>query len=108
MNVKTKPTRSPAAKKKGAAASKLAGAKKGQTYGARRGQENTVDADADGDEGGVGGGSEDGHEEGETALAEAAKSTEIVQAVKKFKEVDEWELSFESCDVHGGSSSPWR
>lgn len=114
VNVKTKSRRSPAAKKKHATVGKMAGAAaakgkgkgNGRIYG-RRDQENDDAAiDVDGDEAADGDG--DGYEEGETSLAEAAKSTEIVQAVKKFKEVDEWELSFESCDVHGGTSSPWR
>lgn len=37
-------------------------------------------------------------------------SRELVEAKEKFKEVDQWELSFESCDIGaaGGNSSPWR
>lgn len=37
-----------------------------------------------------------------------ARSKELLEAKEKFKDVDEWELEFESCDVTGGSSSPWR
>jgi len=37
------------------------------------------------------------------------KSKELEMAKKKFAEVDEWEMSFESVDLGGGgSSSPWR
>lgn len=36
------------------------------------------------------------------------KSIELAAASKKFAEVDKWEMEFESVDVGGGSSSPWR
>ncbi|KAK4997256.1 hypothetical protein LTR66_003292 [Elasticomyces elasticus] len=35
-------------------------------------------------------------------------SREMEAARQKFLEVDQWELSFESVDLGGGSSSPWR
>ncbi len=35
-------------------------------------------------------------------------SAELATAKEKFERVDEWELEFESCDVGGGGSSPWR
>lgn len=37
-----------------------------------------------------------------------AASKELSEAKEKFQEVDQWELSFESCDITGGGSSPWR
>lgn len=37
-----------------------------------------------------------------------SKAQELREAEKRFKEVDNWDLSFESVDVGGGSSSPWR
>ena len=36
------------------------------------------------------------------------KGQELQDAKAKFEEVDDWELSFESADIGGGSSSPWR
>lgn len=54
-------------------------------------------------------------EEADTSLSmleesgpRVVKSRELTAAVKKFEEVDHWELEFESCDVGGASSSPWR
>ena len=40
-------------------------------------------------------------------LERVAKSKEIVAARRKFAQVDEWELNFESVDM-GGTSSDWR
>lgn len=37
-----------------------------------------------------------------------AKSAELAAAAKKFAEVDQWEMEFESVDIGGESSSPWR
>ncbi|KAI9662826.1 MAG: hypothetical protein M1821_007873 [Bathelium mastoideum] len=36
------------------------------------------------------------------------KSLELSSAAKKFAEVDEWEMEFESVETGGRSSSPWR
>ena len=36
------------------------------------------------------------------------KSLELSAAAKKFAEVDEWEMEFESVETEGRSSSPWR
>ncbi|OCL13557.1 hypothetical protein AOQ84DRAFT_351952 [Glonium stellatum] len=36
------------------------------------------------------------------------KSAELAAAAKKFAEVDQWEMEFESVDIGGESSSPWR
>lgn len=58
---------------------------------------------------------EDDGEETETGRGRTAPvarklklSDELKVAKEKFREVDEWELEFESCDVGGGGSSPWR
>ncbi|KAB8349797.1 hypothetical protein FH972_023810 [Carpinus fangiana] len=46
---------------------------------------------------------------GASGGADVAASAELQAAAVRFKEVDEWELSFESCDANGGGdSSPWR
>ncbi|KAL9087036.1 MAG: hypothetical protein Q9165_006864 [Trypethelium subeluteriae] len=53
----------------------------------------------DGDDGGKRGGGRKGkHRE----------SLELSAAAKKFAEVDEWEMEFESVETGGRSSSPWR
>ncbi|EKG10057.1 hypothetical protein MPH_12861 [Macrophomina phaseolina MS6] len=42
-------------------------------------------------------------------MRELAKSKELEAAARKFKEVDDWEMEFESVDMGGASaSSPWR
>jgi hypothetical protein len=44
-----------------------------------------------------------------SGAAKVAKTKELEQARKRFAEVDEWEMEFESADLGGGgSSSPWR
>ena len=41
--------------------------------------------------------------------AEVERSKELEDAAKKFQEVDDWDLDFESADIGAGrSSSPWR
>lgn len=35
-------------------------------------------------------------------------SEELSKAAEKFHEVDQWKMEFESVDITGGSSSPWR
>lgn len=47
--------------------------------------------------------------EGDTTVTEiVSKSKELAAAKQKFEEVDQWELEFESADLLGGESSPWR
>ncbi|KAI9719932.1 MAG: hypothetical protein M1828_005970 [Chrysothrix sp. TS-e1954] len=51
------------------------------------------------------------HEKGKSkpAAAAAEQTDEMKVARKKFADVDDWDLSFESADIGGGgSSSPWR
>lgn len=96
--------KTPARVKAKAKAAKPTPAAKRRTYGAH-GKENAVTgpgdaSDEDGDEG--------IEEEGDTTIEEASKSRELRDAARKFAQVDDWEMSFESCDVLGGSSSPWR
>jgi hypothetical protein len=43
-----------------------------------------------------------------TARTKAGKSKELEKARKMFAAVDEWEMEFESVDLGGGESSPWR
>lgn len=45
---------------------------------------------------------------GSVAPSKLSKTKELEQAKQKFAEVDEWEMEFESVDLGGGSSSPWR
>ncbi|KAJ9669649.1 hypothetical protein H2201_000032 [Coniosporium apollinis] len=48
-------------------------------------------------------------EEGDTTITEiVSKSKELAAAKQKFEEVDQWEMEFESADLIGGESSPWR
>lgn len=42
-----------------------------------------------------------------TVMGKTVKSGELKDARKKFEEVDNWEMEFESADITGGSS-PWR
>ncbi|EON68245.1 hypothetical protein W97_07503 [Coniosporium apollinis CBS 100218] len=47
--------------------------------------------------------------EGDTTVVEiVSKSKELAAAKQKFEEVDQWEMEFESADLIGGESSPWR
>ncbi len=51
----------------------------------------------------------EGDSEGDTTMTEVlTKSKELAAAKQKFEEVDQWKMDFESVDVTGGSSSPWR
>ncbi|KAF2180578.1 hypothetical protein K469DRAFT_714573 [Zopfia rhizophila CBS 207.26] len=50
--------------------------------------------------------SEDVEETTETTINLPKNS--LAAIAKKFEEVDAWEMEFESVDVEGGSSSPWR
>lgn len=45
---------------------------------------------------------------GSLVLSKVAKAKELQEAKKKFAEVDKFEMEFESVDLGGGSSSPWR
>ncbi|KAE9963911.1 hypothetical protein BLS_008797 [Venturia inaequalis] len=45
---------------------------------------------------------------GSVILSKVSKAHELQEAKKKFAEVDEFEMEFESVDLGGGSSSPWR
>ena len=82
-----------------------------RTYG-RRGEEDkendgSVAGLADGeseDSDGVGCVNEMGRSKG---IKDVAMSKELEAARKKFAEIDDWEMEFESVDV-GGTSSPWR
>ena len=48
-------------------------------------------------------------ENGEHGKSKTKAEGELRDAAKKFQEVDEWDLEFESADIGGGgSSSPWR
>ncbi|CAP68882.1 uncharacterized protein PODANS_7_8480 [Podospora anserina S mat+] len=89
-----------------------------RTYGSKaHEQEKENDGDVDGDREGdsivVGSGSNEPEDEEEEELPEAETTVmlkerlgeELQKAVKKFKEVDQWELSFEEVE---GSSSPMR
>jgi hypothetical protein len=45
----------------------------------------------------------------DNSIAETVKKTkEITKMKDKFAEIDDWEMEFESVDVGGDSSSPWR
>lgn len=48
------------------------------------------------------------HELLEEVTIDHVKSAELAAAAKKFAEVDQWEMEFESVDIGGESSSPWR
>jgi hypothetical protein len=43
-----------------------------------------------------------------TTRVNAGKSKELENARKMFAAIDEWEMEFESVDISGGESSPWR
>ena len=43
-----------------------------------------------------------------TIMEAVSRSAELAAAARKFSEVDQWEMEFESVDLTGGSSSPWR
>ncbi|KAH7121210.1 hypothetical protein B0J11DRAFT_533712 [Dendryphion nanum] len=73
-----------------------------RTYGRRissdKENENAIMANED---------SEDVDESTEIAVT-ALPSTQLAAIAKRFEDVDAWEMDFESIDVTGGSSSPWR
>ena len=77
----------------------------GKTYGGKKSHEA---CDEDGD------GTADEQEssvlfkEDDSKARKEGKTREIEAVKTKFAEVDDWELSFESVDVGGRSSSPWR
>jgi hypothetical protein len=92
------------AAKHGKSSAKTVATKVGaRTYGRKSqgGQENEHDHDQD-----------DGEEITTVVDVDAPTSSgpggELKDAKKKFAQVDEWELEFESADVGGGNSSPWR
>jgi hypothetical protein len=72
-----------------------------RTYGRRISSDKENEAAAaDGDENG---------DEDETEVrVDSAPKTNLAAIAKKFEEVDAWEMEFESVDVVGGNSSPWR
>jgi hypothetical protein len=43
-----------------------------------------------------------------SVLEEVNKSAELTKMKNKFAEVDDWEMEYESVDLGGGTSSPWR
>ena len=43
-----------------------------------------------------------------TTKSKVGKSKALEKARKMFAKVDEWEMEFESVDLGGGESSPWR
>ncbi|KAF2019361.1 hypothetical protein BU24DRAFT_118335 [Aaosphaeria arxii CBS 175.79] len=47
-------------------------------------------------------------EDEETGISMTLPSEQLAAMAKKFEDVDAWEMDFESVDVTGGSSSPWR
>ncbi|KAF9632205.1 hypothetical protein BFW01_g3067 [Lasiodiplodia theobromae] len=81
-----------------------------RTYGRRSSDKENQDADASMYV--RSGGESDGDDDGvvETReMREKMKSKELEAAARKFKEIDEWEMEFESVDMGGASaSSPWR
>lgn len=88
-------------------------AKGRKTYGSRR--RNEEDKENDSDAAISDGGEESEDEEMRVRrarsrtkeLRDVATSKELEAARKKFAEVDEWEMDFESVDM-GGSSNSWR
>lgn len=46
--------------------------------------------------------------EASSFLEEVAKSSELTKMKNKFAEIDDWEMEYESVDLGGGTSSPWR
>lgn len=80
-----------------------------RTYGRRSSDKENQDADASMyvRSGGESDGDDDVVETRE--MREKTKSKELEAAARKFKEIDEWEMEFESVDMGGASaSSPWR
>ncbi|KAK0663594.1 hypothetical protein DIS24_g1143 [Lasiodiplodia hormozganensis] len=81
-----------------------------RTYGRRSSDKENQDGDASMYV--RSGGESDGDDDGvvETReMREKTKSKELEAAARKFKEIDEWEMEFESVDMGGASaSSPWR
>lgn len=108
-NAKSTTVKSKAQAQTTRARSTAVGAKRGKTY-ARRAREKTIDLEADQEREDADADAEVlvGDDDVETTVHEAGKSREMASAAKRFKEVDDWEMSFESCDIVGGSSSPWR
>ncbi|KAL0261995.1 hypothetical protein SLS55_003430 [Diplodia seriata] len=86
-----------------------------RTYGRRSSDKENQDA-ADTSmyvrSGGESDGDEDDNDVVETSeMREMKRSKELEAAARKFKEVDDWEMEFESVDMGGGgasASSPWR
>ncbi|KAL1625196.1 hypothetical protein SLS56_007391 [Neofusicoccum ribis] len=82
-----------------------------RTYGRRSSDKENQDGDVDASMYVRSGGESDGDEEVlETSeMRDVRRSRELEAAAKKFAEVDEWEMEFESVDLGGASaSSPWR
>ncbi|GME38565.1 uncharacterized protein LTHEOB_4105 [Neofusicoccum parvum] len=84
-----------------------------RTYGRRSSDKENHDADADASTYVRSGGESDGDGDEEvletSEMRDVRRSKELEAAAKKFAEVDEWEMEFESVDLGGASaSSPWR
>lgn len=91
-----------------ASATDKAGEGKTRTYGKASSDKENGSMYAD-DEGDDDGGNHVGHPDGhESSMTEVSGAKELVAAAEKFKDVDAWEMEFESVDATGGSSSPWR
>ncbi|KAF2748630.1 hypothetical protein M011DRAFT_399994 [Sporormia fimetaria CBS 119925] len=87
------------AKKAAPAAEK--GRRTTKTYGRRTSSDKENPA-ADDDEVDVSGSTEP------TEVSVSVPSSTLAAIAKKFEDVDAWEMDFETVDVGGGSSSPWR
>ncbi|TKA81641.1 hypothetical protein B0A49_00527 [Cryomyces minteri] len=75
-----------------------------RTYGRRGsvGKENRDASDNSSDE------DVDAADETADTSLETIRSKELEDPARKFREVDQWEMEFESVDIGGSSSSPWR
>lgn len=91
----------PRSRKKPASAPR--GRKPTRKYG--RAHATTSDKENDGDDG-----DSDGADLPEVTMYKAAQSAELEEAKRKFAEVDQWEMEFESLDAeeHRSSSQGWR
>ncbi|KAL1640705.1 hypothetical protein SLS58_006719 [Diplodia intermedia] len=104
-----------ASKKQSAAAKEKNKKRLSRTYGRRSSDKENQDA-ADTSmyvrSGGESDGDDDDNDVVETSeMREMKRSKELEAAARKFKEVDDWEMEFESVDMGGGgasASSPWR
>ncbi|KAK5015152.1 hypothetical protein LTR16_002164 [Cryomyces antarcticus] len=119
LGTRARPSKKPALRSPVAAAKKqakaaqhatAAGTKAGKTLPASRtygrrgsvGKENRDASDNSSDE------DVDAADETADTSLETIRSKELEDAARKFREVDQWEMEFESVDIGGSSSSPWR